>query len=383
MDESGFRYGIEHEVPLLTTTGEFVDFTNTTFERLDAIIAELPMYAADYPGLRIGDLNIRDKRWYIEGFDRFDESGGYRRRLVKGLEVRTPICTSISEAVETFDRDLQLLRAVAVRHGYRLTAVAHNPFAVEFVPDPPLNRWEVAHCTAPEEQTAYIHMLTYGPDVSLSHSSWTVAQTIDIGRKLTYYSPYLVPLSFSSPFYRGRLWDGLSRRTYYRTGARPAVLVFVADPADRLASRPTLTKLARLGSEAGRIEFKAFDACADPQTYGALLALVKGVALSPDLPGRRTVPDPQLHQLSARSGFADATIYAMTGTILAAAEGALSAPDRAWLEPVFQYYRAHRTPAHDLIEEYQSTGDIITTLRRVYGAGETSSPRRGCRRHRP
>ena len=67
-------------------------------------------------------------------------------------------------------------------------------------------------------------MLTYGPDLNISVAGLSCERVIDIGRKLTYYSPYIVPFSYSSPFYQGCLWQGLSVRTFLRTGRRPAVM---------------------------------------------------------------------------------------------------------------------------------------------------------------
>ena len=114
---------------------------------------------------------------------------------------------------------------------------------------------------------------------------------IDIGRKLTYYSPYIVPFSYSSPFYKGGLWDGLSVRTFIRTGKRPAALVFVQKEEQLINSIPSLTKIARIPAlEVGRIEFKACDSCDDFSTYAALLALLKGLVLDNTLLGRETVP---------------------------------------------------------------------------------------------
>ena len=69
-----------------------------------------------------------------------------------------------------------------------------------------------------------------------------------------------MPLSFSSPFRDGAPWGGLSARTHLRTGARPAVLVFLGPGAPQVASDPSLTQPARLPAEVGRLEFKAFDA---------------------------------------------------------------------------------------------------------------------------
>jgi hypothetical protein len=58
---------------------------------------------------------------------------------------------------------------------------------------------------SPEAQTAVIAELTRGPDLSFSFLEFDDAALIDAARKLTYYSPYILPFSFASPFFDGAL----------------------------------------------------------------------------------------------------------------------------------------------------------------------------------
>ena len=101
-----FRFGIEHEVALLNSRNEFVDWTNTTFEQLENIVAGLPLYPADYPQLRIGDAGIKHKRWYVEGYERFDSKGKVIDCPPKGIEIRTTIHDSIGGAFALSHRTL-------------------------------------------------------------------------------------------------------------------------------------------------------------------------------------------------------------------------------------------------------------------------------------
>lgn len=99
-----------------------------------------------------------------------------------------------------------------------------------------------------------------------------------------------------------------------------------------IAATPSLTKLARLPAEIGRIEFKAFDSCMQSAAYAPLLALLKGVLLDDTLPARADVPDRALHQLSARKALADYTIARGARAVLHAADRALrDDPDRGLL----------------------------------------------------
>lgn len=358
----GFRFGLEHEFAVIDSAGRFADFTNTTFEEMDRVVAELPVFDTDYPTLRVGDLGIKLKRWYIEGFERFTDDGTYLRTDPKGFEIRTPICQSLDEALGTLAADLARWTEVASRFGYRPARTSLNPFQRRYVPHPELNAWEVEHRKTPEEQTAHIHMLTYGPDISFSHPGLTTAATVDIGKKLTYYSPYIVPFSFTSPFFGGELWGGYSRRTYYRTGPRPSVLVHVGHDRDIVPSFPTLTDRARLPAEVGRIEFKAFDCPPDIGLYRPLGTLLLGLALDDTLPGRAIVPDEGSHKRSATNAFDDAEIRDVAAEVLEAARAALPPEHRQLLEPLDAMLEARRTPAHAMIDAYRESGDIMSAI---------------------
>lgn len=315
-----FRYGIEHELALLRG-GSFADFTDLTFDELQAVVDALPYDEADYPDLRVGDQGIKRKRWYIEGYERFDDTGALVRCDPKGLEVRTRIHDSIEAAVAALAADVVLLDAELGSRGLASCAVGFNPVRSAYAIEPPLGEWERAHrIGSPEERTAHLHMVTYGPDLNLSADGMDV---VDVARKLTHYSPWLVPLSFSSPFRDGRPWGGLSARTHLRTGARPAALAFLGPDEPQIASDPSLTQPARLPAEIGRLEFKAFDAIGDLSLFGELLSLLTGLSLDTTLPGRRTTPDAAAHQHVAAAGLADDDVYAGTGALLDAADRAL------------------------------------------------------------
>jgi len=365
-----FAFGIEHEVAFLNQDGQFVDFVSTPFAALDAIIEALPFYEEDYPQLRIGAAGIKRKRWYIEGFERYDLSGKFTSCPPKGIEIRTTIHDTIQGAVDELSASFDLLLEKAVPAGFVPVYISFNPFCTAFVPDPPLNEYE-AHRRGhtPEKRTAVLPMLTYGPDLNFSLRGLSAKEIIDIGSKLTYYSPYIVPFSFSSPFYNGDLWEGLSVRTFKRTGARPAAMVYLEKSEELITSNPTLTKVARLPAEIGRIEFKAFDSCADFELYASLLALLKGLALDDTLPGRATIPDAALHQRSARGGFSDELIAEGSAAVLRAATRALQDDaDQRWLARLDEMFEYRVTPAHDLIQVYQETDSIMSALRSPYEA---------------
>ncbi|WP_414579079.1 glutamate--cysteine ligase [Anabaena sp. CCY 9402-a] len=363
-----FLFGVEHEVAFLNRDGKFADFTCTKFADFAQIIDRLPTYADDHLQLRVGDAGIRSKRWYIEGFERFSDSDKVIDCTSKGIEIRTTIHSDIQGVIKELTTSFELLREVAGELGFLPVLTSFNPYKTVFAPYPPLNNYEIKQLQAyPDEQTAYIYMVTYGPDLNISVPDLPIEQVIDIGKKLTYYSPYIVPFSYSSPFYNGTLWEGLSVRTFIRTGKRPAALVFVPEEEQLIKSAPSLTKIARLPAEIGRIEFKAFDSCDDFSTYAALLALLKGLILDKSLFGRAITPDASLHQISAKEGFDNKDILMNAREILQAAEVSLGDdPDVELLAPLKLMLEQRQTKSHQLIELFQRVGSIEDALKQTY-----------------
>ncbi|HEX9314889.1 MAG TPA: glutamate--cysteine ligase [Actinomycetota bacterium] len=377
-----FRFAIEHETALLRTDGSFADFSNTTFDELQSVVERLPEYAADYPPLHVDELGIKRKRWYVEGFERFSGLGRYLGSDAKGIETRTIVHPTIASAVHGLREDFAVLAGESRAAGFLPVPISFNPFRSAFRPRPPLNGWEREHRHAsPERRTAVMHMATYGPDLNLSVAGMTDGEMIDVARRLTFLSPYIVPFSFSSPFADGGLWGGLSRRTHGRTGRRPAVLAFLRDRRNLLPSDPSLTVAARLPAEAGRIEFKAFDTCADLGLYASLLALLKGLVLDRRTAGRRTTPDARLHQRSSLGGFDDPEIRAGAAASLDAAETALGEdPDRDRLGPLWTMLHARVTPAHTIIEASRQggpIGEVLRDLGEAAGYGSADGPGTG------
>lgn len=364
--------GIEHEIALrhikLKGRRQFADFTNTPFDRFQAIVNDLPTHPEDVKTLRRGDLGVKgEQRAYVEGFERYDKIGNYLGTVPKGTELRTTPHPTIDGAVEELRESYTLFTAAAAKHGLETVATSTNPFEKGFQPNPPLNAWEEEHRSGPEDQTAYMHMITFGPDISVSFEGMAPKEMVDAARKLTYYSPFIVPFSFSAPFHGGDLWDGLSYRTFYRTGKRPATRVFLPDERNQIRSTPSLTQVARIPGEGGRIEFKALDTCTNADLYASLLTLMKGIILDKKLKGRRTTPDSNLHQQSAREGWDNKAIYDGTGRILAAARAALKGdPDLSKLDLLEAMHASKRTPAHDIIDRFTKSRNIMASLETGY-----------------
>jgi hypothetical protein len=143
-----FTFGIEHEIAFFDSTGRFVDWMTTTFAELDRVIAQLPLYPSDSSSLYVGDAKIREKRWYLEGIERFSESGSLFRFDPKGIEIRTTIHTTIQGAVEELEQSFAQLCTVAAGYGYTAVLTSFNPTQYHY--NPPLRNAHKLIQTSPD-----------------------------------------------------------------------------------------------------------------------------------------------------------------------------------------------------------------------------------------
>jgi len=146
--------------------------------------------------------------------------------------------------------------------------------------------------------------------------------------------------------------------------------VFLEHASDLIDSSPSLTQIARVPAEVGRIEFKAFDSCGDFDRYASLSALLKGLVMDQTLPGRLLVPDAKWHQRSAQHGFRDDAVYEGACDAIAAAKAALrhtgQLSDCALLQPLEAELQQRTTPAQRMIDAYNSGIVIPDVLKQGY-----------------
>jgi hypothetical protein len=353
----GMKFGIEAEYALVRPDGRFADFTNTAHGEVRALLDPLPDYR--HPELRVGDAGIRVKNWYAEGDERFDESGRSTDLAVKGVEIRTPVCATVADSVSS----LKALRAVLERElkaqGWSLTAIGFNPCTAEY--RPAYAPWEREfHASHPANALPEISTLSYGPDLNFSRSGASPKAVIEAARRLTYYSPWIVPFSFSSPFVRSALWEGLSYRTFQRTGPRPAALAHLAGRHPH-----PLARQADPLSQHGRVEFKVFDMVADDRLLAELFHLVLGIALADaaEVPGTADLPDGQRHRMVALTGFDDNGVHHEAGRLVALARETLRQLEFGEEFPLLEaMLTARRTPAHSMRERFVRTGSLFEPL---------------------
>ncbi|MEY4578956.1 MAG: hypothetical protein RL701_3659 [Pseudomonadota bacterium] len=359
------RCGIEFEYLLIDTQGESTgrirDFSNLTLPEITRMLGDKP--GRDDTRLATGDLGIRSGYWYLEGDERFDEQGQFRTLIVKGVEVRTPPADSVAEAVRSLVELEAALSERLAQHGLGLAINSYHPVHVGYAHDPPLNAWEQRlRRSEPSYDGSLVSTLTYGPDINLSFAGWTAAQCLDAARKLEAYGPYIVPFSFSSPYYAGALWGGVSKRTWERAGQRPVVKLYLDEKQAYLGASSRLVHEARSAHEHGRIEFKAFDVLPSVTLLTACTQLLVGVCLDEQLPERTETADVALYRRAALHGFADPAVYAGAATLLERATAALlrceGAESASTLEPLVALLAQRSSPAASLIALHAQTGRL-------------------------
>ncbi|HEV2078507.1 MAG TPA: hypothetical protein VGR19_01230 [Allosphingosinicella sp.] len=349
---AGMKFGIEAEYALIRPDGAFADFTNTSFSEVQPVIDALPFYG--HSELRVGDAGIRVKNWYVEGDERFDESGRSTGLAFKGVEIRTPVFSTIEEALGSLKQLRLMLEAELRSRSWSLTAIGFNPCTASYAPA--YTPWEKEfHASHIENSLPEISTLSYGPDLNFSRAVDTPEAVIGTVRRLTYYSPYIVPFSFSSPLFAGELWEGLSYRTYRRSGIRPAALAHLTGRHGH-----PLVKKADPSSQHLRIEFKAFDMIGDDELLGELFRLVVGISMADGtaLPGMADAADRKLHQQVALSGFADDAVHQESARVVAIARDTLKAEGFSGDFPLLEHMLAARlTPAHAMREPFARRRD--------------------------
>lgn len=346
---NGLKFGIEMEYALIRPDGRFADYTNTSYSEVRALLEGLPDYG--HKELRSGDAGIRVKNWYVEGDERFDECGLSTGMAVKGLEIRTPVFATIEESIASLsdlrDRLSEELRPTR----WSTRVIGFNPCTSTYRPS--YTPWEKEfHRSHIENALPEISTLSFGPDLNFSCSDDTPENVIEKVKRLTYYSPFIVPFSFSSPIVGGALWEGLSYRTFMRTGPRPSALAHLATGSDDI-----LVKAADPPSQHLRIEFKAFDMVSDDRLLLELFYLILGISLSDvrQLPGTADRPDQRLHRRVAVAGFDDDEIHGQARKVVAAAATALHARGmETSLRRLEEMLASRRTPAHSMRELFEN-----------------------------
>ncbi|MCX7589984.1 MAG: glutamate--cysteine ligase [Patescibacteria group bacterium] len=359
-----FYFGIEHEIPLIDSEGNFLDYRKLNFNILNKVIQKFPVYQNDYPDLRIGDLGLKVKRLYVEGLEIFDDNGYLIKEYPKGLELRTKFFNDLNQLFKTFLYDFNIVKKELIKFNLKPTFLSFNPYLNKINIKINLNQYEKKlRKQDPGRITAPFTLLTFGPDLNISYKELNDQEILDIVLKLNYYTPFIIPFTFSSPFYMGKLWNGYSVRTYFRSKLRPSAIGFVN--SSKLLSKYKnnwILNQNRVGAESGRIEFKAIDTIWDIKIYKSLLILLKGLILDKKLKQKSLNSDIKLMEISAQYGFDDKLIYDGCYETLNSVYNVLGNDDKKYIKYLFYLLKNKINFSKILITEFKKYRSINKVL---------------------
>lgn len=320
-----------------------------TFHALYETLAAIPV--DDLPplrGLEPEPLHRKVMPYVVEGYHVPDPDYNPIDLLPKGVEIRTPVCSSIDECLACFETLYDRMQAALTRAGYRAVALSHHPIETHF--EGPQNKrrydfWRWAMET----------MTTYGPDVNISLPK-ELNERLDLGdlhARADYYGPALAALTLASPFCGGELWRirgrvGKSLRTYRRS-------VF----GQCIELHP---------EENGRMEFKLFEMPPRLEDFAAYLLFWLELLIDEGLQGRATYQS-RIYDLGciAQDGLAVEIAALRAADVLNRAPDVLSRRgfDASPLGPFRRRLDERRVPADELIERFERDGSIEAVLRHL------------------
>ncbi len=351
----GFRFGIEAEF-LLVDAESFQPLWHRelSFDALNAVFESIPL--DDLPpldGLELEPPHRKVMPYVVEGYHVPDPDMNPIDLLPKGVEIRTPVCSSIGDCLDCLKLLYDRMSAALADVGYAAISISHHPVEYSFFGPQNKRRYDFW-------QWAMEAMLTYGPDINISLPEALSASLIpkDLDAKVNYYGPSMAALSLASPLFRGELWEvrggiGKSVRTYRRSVVAPAIELHP--------------------HENGRLEFKLFEATNRLRDYHAYFLLWLAVLLDSGLVGRADYQT-RVYDLGAvaRSGLQAEAMEERAEELLERAPTVLEAHgfDASSLD-VFQHRRTTgRLPADDITDLYRRTGSLTETLRSRAGLAD-------------
>lgn len=344
----GFHFGLEAEYLLVDAdTFRPLWHRDLSFAALNGALESVAL--DDLPPLDGLDLEKPHRKlmpFAVEGYHLPNPDLSPYDLLPKGVEIRTPVCSSIGSCLSCLQVLHERMQVALGALGYRAVTVSHHPVEHHF--EGPLNKRRYDFW-----QWAMLAMTTYGPDINVSlPTAWNDRlDTADLHAKVNYYAPALTALSLASPFFRGELWTirgsvGKSIRTYRRSTIAPAIEIHP--------------------EEAWRLEFKTFEATDRLDDLHGYFLLWLALLLDDGLRGRASEPT-RIYDLGAvaRLGLAADRVADRAGEVLDRAEAVLAARgfDPAPLAIFRDRLATGRLPADDLIELFERERSIPAVLR--------------------
>ena len=265
----GFHFGIEAEFLLVNSeTFHPLWHPQLRFDELNAALESIPVKDFSCAGLKVEAPHRKPIPYVVEGYHVVDRDLKPVDLMPKGIEIRTPVCSSIEKCLTCLSVLHDRLQRKLQELGYRAVVLSFHPTEDHF--EGPQNKRRYDHW-----QWAMEAMTTYGPDVNVSLPR-DLAERLDLHElhgKVNYYAPALVALTLASPLYRGDLWRirgkiGKSVRTYHRSTIAPAIEIH---PDEHL-----------------RLEFKPFEMSRSLRDYHNYFLVWLTLILDDELEGRAT-----------------------------------------------------------------------------------------------
>jgi len=340
------QIGIEHEFVFKDANDNYLDFGNSKYALFAQIVDAFPYKEGDNSIFECKSLEQQPKRCYVEGFERYDINGKVIVTIPKGLEIRTLPHTTVDAVINDFLHSYIAMFNIASSYGLSPLLTSWHPHKNSVSLKAPLNHTEINLRTKDELPAALYSMLSNGIHVNISIDTYSKEQMSDLVQKVNYYAPFIIPFSFSSPFYHGGIFSGLSYRNYSR--AKSHKIIQIQD---------------RKGVDV--LEFGGYDTCGDVKLLKSLLLLYKGLLLDKTLTKRASSHDVELLQLSALKGFKDEHIKKEGLIVLQAAKSALK-EERKALEYLDDMLQTNDSYAVRMKQMYQGNSNIIQCISGQY-----------------
>ncbi len=341
-----FRVGLEHEFVFVNQHGEYLDADVSSYAVFGAIVEAFPAFEHDDQHFQCKSLERYPKRCYVEGFERHDPDGTTVETLPKGLEIRTQPHASVAELLAEFRQSFAEMVRLAGGHGLSPVLSSNHPFKKSIALDHRLDSIETEVRTAARLALAKQAMTTHGFHINVSLGDASEERMRNLVEKVNYYTPSLIPWSFSSPFYEGKLFEGVCARNYQRAETREMVGL-----------------VRRKGGIV--LEFRGFDACGDARLLESLMLLYCGFLMDESLGGRSPDRDVERLKRSSLRGFDDPSLRDEARQVLRAAQAALGS-DSGPLERLESMLAGNDSYSMRMKRRFAETGSIIECISGQY-----------------
>ncbi len=340
------RLGIEQEILFKNNQNKYIDFENAEYNTFKKIVDGLPYYKNDNKIFSLKSTEKVPKRWYIEGFERFDNDGNVIMTIPNAIEIRTTPHYHIEGLLDEFSISFNKLKYHASHFGMEPVLLSYNPYEKSFDIIDDLTLHELKMRSKIDLSIAISTMKAHGMHINISIDNSSTKHLKEVASKITYYLPFIIPYSFASPFCDGQLFEGISYSNYIRAETRKLIYL-------------------RSINNVPIIEIKAFDSVGDRSLFEEILWLVKGLILDDSLNCNIDKQDSELLKRSAKYGFQDKFIREIGEQVLIKAKDALANENSIFgkLEYILD---SNITYSHIIKRKYLKCGDIVESISDMY-----------------